>query len=321
MSAHAIEQTVYPVLRDVQANPKTKRVTKYLRDYIGETRRQIVEAAINDTPLHDLAVRLGRSEERTAKLVQTLASDLQQLNEKDPVSALAKNYLTTGKKKALRELLTAVEPSIAKVCQSYGIAGSMRDDVMMETQSRIVDGLPGFKFESTVSTWVNTITRNVIVTQVREQQKQRSREVSYDATISDDSENTLASVSGWLAYEDAYDIVESAEIKQALANLSEDHKEILTLKMSGLSNPEIADELGIAAGTVKSRVSRARRQLSRALEQADEPAKTVSSGVLDRVQIPTHATNEIARPRAPGQQPATPQPNVLASENEHELGD
>lgn len=321
MSAHAIEQTVYPVLRDIQANPKTKRVTKYLRDYIGETRRQIVEAANNDTPLHDLAVRLGRSEERTAKLVQTLASDLQQLNEKDPVSALAKNYLTTGKKKALRELLTAVEPSIAKVCQSYGIAGSMRDDVMMETQSRIVDGLPGFQFESTVSTWVNTITRNVIVTQVREQQKQRSREVSYEATISDDSENTLASVSGWLAYEDAYDIVESAEIQQALANLSEDHKEILALKVNGLSNPEIADELGIAAGTVKSRLSRARRQLSRALEQTAEPAKTVSNRVLDRVQIPTHATNEMAQPRAPGQQPPMQQPSALTQENGNELGD
>lgn len=321
MSAHAIERTVYPVLRDIQANPKTKRVTKYLQDRISQTRRQILEAAINDTPLHELAIRLGRPEDRTAKLVQTLASHLQQLNEKDPLAALAKNYLTTGKETVLRELFTAVEPSIVKVCQSYGITGHMRDDVMVETQSRIVKGLPGFKFESKVSTWAHTITRNVIVTRVREQEKQWSREVSYDATISEDSENTLATVGSWLAYEDRYDVVEYDEFKQAFANLSEDHAEILALKMSGLSNPEIADELGIAAGTVKSRVSRARRQLSRALDQAGEPTKTVSTGVLDRVQIPTHATNEMARPRAPGQQPATPQPNVLASENEHELGD
>lgn len=320
MSTHDIEHTLYPVLREIQANPKTKRVSKYLRDYIGKTRTQIVEAANNDTPLNELAAQLGRSEERTATMVERLASDLQQLNEKDPLAGLAKKYLTTGRESALRELFTALEPGIAHVCNSFELTGVMREEAIADTQSRISKGLPGFQFESTVSTWVHTIARNVVVTQVREQQKRWSKEVSYEATISDDSENTFASVSGWLAHEDSYNSVEFDEIKQAFADLSEDHAEILALKVSGLSNPEIADELGIAAGTVKSRVSRARRQLSRALEQTAEPAKTVSNRVLDRVQIPTHVTNEIARPRAPGQQPATPQPNVLASENEHELG-
>ena len=51
MSTHDIERTVYPVLREIQTNPKTKRVSKYLRDHIGKTRTQIVEAANNDTCL------------------------------------------------------------------------------------------------------------------------------------------------------------------------------------------------------------------------------------------------------------------------------
>lgn len=309
MSTHDIERTVYPVLREIQTNPKTKRVSKYLRDHIGKTRTQIVEAANNDTPLSELATQLGRSEEQTATMVETFASDLQQLNEKDPLAGLAKKYLTTSRQAALRELLTALAPSIAHVCKSYELTDRMRDEVMVETQSRIVKGLPRFQFESKVSTWVHTITRNVIVTQVHEQQKQWAKEVSYDATIS-----------AWLTYEDSYDSVEFDEIQQAFASLSEDHAEIIALKVSGLSNPEIADELGIAAGTVKSRVSRARRQLSRALEQTAEPAKTVSNRVLDRVQVPTHATNEMARPRAPGQQPPMQQPSALTHENGNELG-
>lgn len=309
MSTHDIERTVYPVLREIQADPKTKRVSKYLRDHIGKTRTQIVEAANNDTPLSELATQLGRSEEQTATMVETFASDLQQLNEKDPLAGLAKNYLTTGRQAALRELLTALEPGIAHICKLHEVTDRMRDEVMVETQSRIVKGLPRFQFESKVSTWVHTITRNVIVTQVHEQQKQWAKEVSYDATISD-----------WLTYEDTYDSVEFDEIQQAFATLSEDHAEIIALKISGLSNPEIADELGIAAGTVKSRVSRARRQLSHALEQTAEPAKTVSNRVLDRVQVPTHATNEMARPRAPGQQPPMQQPSALTHENGNELG-
>lgn len=319
MSTHDIERTVYPVLREIQADPKTKRVSKYLRDHIGKTRTQIVKAANNDTPLSELATQLGRSEEQTATMVETLASDLQQLNEKDLLAGLAKNYLTTGRQSALRELLTALEPGIAHICKSHEVTDRMRDEVMVETQSRIVKGLPRFQFESKVSTWVHTITRNVIVTQVHEQQNQWAKEVSYDATISEESEDTLASTSRWLTYEDTYDSVEFDEIQQAFATLSEDHAEIIALKVSGLSNPEIADELGIAAGTVKSRVSRARRQLSHALEQTAEPAKTVSNRVLDRVQVPTHATNEMARPRAPGQQPPMQQPSALTHENGNEL--
>ena len=87
MSTHDIERTVYPVLREIQADPKTKRVSKYLRDHIGKTRTQIVKAANNDTPLSELATQLGRSEEQTATMVETLASDLQQLNEKDLLAA------------------------------------------------------------------------------------------------------------------------------------------------------------------------------------------------------------------------------------------
>ena len=320
MSTHDIERTVYPVLREIQENPKTKRVSKYLRDHIGKTRAQIVEAANNDTPLSELAAQLGRSEEWTATMVETLASYLQQLNEKDLLAGLAKNYLTTGRQSALRELLNALEPGIAHVCESFELTDTMRDEVMVETQSRIAKGLPRFQFESKVSTWVHTIARNVIVTQVHEQQKRWSKEVSYDAAISEESENTLASTSGWLAYEDTYDSVEFVEIKEAFANLSEDHAEILALKISGLSSPEIADELGIAAGTVKSRVSRARRQLSRALDQVGEPAKSISKGVLACVQIPTYATNEMARPRATGQQPPMQQPSAVTHENGNELG-
>jgi len=56
-------------------------------------------------------------------------------------------------------------------------------------------------------------------------------------------------------------------VQEALAGLSPEHRDILSLcDMEGLTYEEIASVAGIAKGTVRSRVSRAREALRRALE-------------------------------------------------------
>ena len=56
-------------------------------------------------------------------------------------------------------------------------------------------------------------------------------------------------------------------LNQALAALSEDHREVLLLRFSdGLAYEEIAETLGISLGTVKSRINRARAELRQRME-------------------------------------------------------
>jgi RNA polymerase sigma-70 factor (ECF subfamily) len=65
-----------------------------------------------------------------------------------------------------------------------------------------------------------------------------------------------------------------AELDAALAAVSAEHRDaFLLVEVFGLSYQEAADVLGVAVGTVKSRMFRARRALCAAIAVDDEEAQ------------------------------------------------
>jgi RNA polymerase sigma-70 factor (ECF subfamily) len=65
-----------------------------------------------------------------------------------------------------------------------------------------------------------------------------------------------------------------AELDAALAAVSAEHREaFLLVEVFGLSYQEAADVLGVAVGTVKSRMFRARRALCAAIAIDEEEAR------------------------------------------------
>ena len=135
------------------------------------------------------------------------------------------------------------------------------EDVAQEAFLSAWRGLPSFRGEAGFSTWLYRLTSNAAIDQLRKGKRQRE-----EASL-DDGDLPLDVPDRQPGPQEA---AESAELQRAVADglreLSEDHRQILLLReYQGLSYDEIAQALEVDLGTVKSRISRARRALRKIL--------------------------------------------------------
>jgi RNA polymerase sigma-70 factor (ECF subfamily) len=128
------------------------------------------------------------------------------------------------------------------------------DDLVQETVARALANINSFEPGSNMLAWLRTILRNQFFAEYRK----RRREV-------EDGDGYHA---GLLESPPAQEgFVHLRELRDALDRLAPDHREALILIAgSGLSYDEAAARCGCPAGTIKSRVSRARGRLAELLE-------------------------------------------------------
>ena len=120
-------------------------------------------------------------------------------------------------------------------------------------------GLKFFRGEASFSTWLYRLTSNACVDLLRKEQRHRAA-----AGPSLDDEGVYLDVAD--SAPSPHDIAESGELKEqieaGLRALSPEHREVLILReIHQLSYDEIAETLSLDSGTVKSRISRGRKQL------------------------------------------------------------
>lgn len=133
------------------------------------------------------------------------------------------------------------------------------DDLTQETYLRAMDALPGYRGESTARAWLLTIARRTAVDGFRR-----------DAARPPQAPPSAAE---WLSVPDASTRV---EIERMLASLDTDRREALVLtQVFGLSYAEAAEIAGVAVGTIRSRVARARAEL---VEQWSDVVAALAEG-------------------------------------------
>jgi RNA polymerase sigma-70 factor (ECF subfamily) len=134
------------------------------------------------------------------------------------------------------------------------------EDLVQETYARALRSASQFTPGTNLKAWLFRILRNTFISLYRRQLHDPM--VGGLDTV---NPNRRDAVEGeWLRGDlelDRLRAVVGGEIEQALMSLSEDARTVVLLDLEGLSEQEIAGAMGCAAGTVKSRLSRARAAL------------------------------------------------------------
>lgn len=135
----------------------------------------------------------------------------------------------------VRELM----PYVGRICAA--IALDAGDDALQETMIAMIRNLGSLREPDALRGWVRRIAVREAVRAAR-----GSRAVPLDPSV-------------FAAVPQVRDEATSVEVHAVLASLSPEQRAVLVLRhLDGLGEDEMADALGVAPGTVKSRLHRAR---------------------------------------------------------------
>ncbi len=169
-----------------------------------------------------------------------------------------------GDMDAFDELVNSYSGRVANI--AYSLLSDREDalDVAQEVFIKVHRSIDSFRGESSVSTWIYRITKNVCTDILR---KRKSNIISLDNDDENEPKTEIADES--TAPEQVAE--RNAQIKavqEAISQLDDNMRIIITLcDINGLSYDETAKILNCPMGTVKSRLYRARKNLRKILSQ------------------------------------------------------
>ncbi|MGQ0629366.1 MAG: RNA polymerase sigma factor [Phycisphaerales bacterium] len=199
--------------------------------------------------------------------------------------------IRAGDPAAWSTLLARHQDRLFATCLRMVGKQDLATDLCQEAMVRIIQGLPTFDGSAALTTWMTRVTMNVVLTHLRaaklrahaslEGLAERAPNRAEPTSRTSPSGHTPGSESE-LSPESRVQQVEMHEhLARALATIDPESRAMLVLRdVRGLEYAQIAQALGIAEGTVKSRLFRARAALRDLLS-------THETGSHDRTSSPT----------------------------------
>lgn len=178
-------------------------------------------------------------------------------------------------KKAFSRLFAHFSPYLkAFLMKSGGVSPENAEELVQETMIKVWRKAPTFSAsQASASTWIYTIARNTRIDWLRKQNRQNVDELNADDVYAERDEPT--------PYSSLVHIRNKKNISEQLGQLPVEQAEVLRLMyFQGKSGQQVADELALPLGTVKSRIRLALNKLKLSLSSAyaDEDLAATTQG-------------------------------------------
>jgi len=176
--------------------------------------------------------------------------------------------LRAGSEEAFSYLLTVYQNPVYNMVWHIVENSADASDVLQDVFVKIFKGIKGFNGDSSLRTWIYRIAVHEASNHRRGWIRRHWRE---PISVDDVGSPSAAAASETASNGDTpYQVLEQAErevvVKRALASLAPAYRTVVVLReIEGLPYEEIAQVLGLAEGTVKSRLLRGRELLRRKL--------------------------------------------------------
>ena len=175
---------------------------------------------------------------------------------------------------ALERLLRDNYERIYTLCRRMCANREQAEDATQNALIAIVRGLSGFDGRSKFSTWSYRVATNATLDEIRRSNRHHTVPLDRRFAAADEGTELTADHLGDKSQVDPGDLVVTAELRAELSSavdsLDERFRVPLVLRdVADLDYGEIAERLGIPPGTVRSRISRGRRQLAAVLTALD----------------------------------------------------
>ncbi len=154
--------------------------------------------------------------------------------------------------------LMSLESSLSYFALSLTKDVESAKDLVQDTYLKAIQYKDKYTSDNNIKAWLFTILRNTYLNQVTR--------LSYRNTINDESEDEYIIKNTLPHMETAESIINTADISSAINSLDEDYRVPFQMFIDGYKYKEIAEEINLPIGTVKSRIFFARKILMENLQ-------------------------------------------------------
>ncbi len=158
----------------------------------------------------------------------------------------------SGELEAMRQLYELHASRVYTVVRRLAGDDDLAADLAQDAWCNAFQKIKDFRGEAAFGTWVHRIAVNTALTQLRQRSRRRDLEHTFDGS------SMLGNPDRWPASSAA----ERVTVQRALDELPDGYRSVLWLHdVEGYTHEEIGARLGIAVGTSKSQLSKARARL------------------------------------------------------------